>query len=95
MREIRTSGLMSGEGKRSDANAVQTTAPSSTLHSADRHFATVVILPYVFAVLTTFATSAAFYHWLPNVPQRWRDVVPGASLATILWLGLAALFSCI
>ena len=27
MREIRTSGLMSGEGKRSDANAVQTTAP--------------------------------------------------------------------
>ena len=63
------------------------------LTSADRHFATVVILPYVFAVLTTFATSAAFYHWLPNVPQRWRDVVPGASLAAILWLGLAALFS--
>ena len=27
MREIRTSGLMSGEEKRSDANAVQTTAP--------------------------------------------------------------------
>ena len=27
MREFRTSGLMSGEGKRSDANAVQTTAP--------------------------------------------------------------------
>lgn len=27
MREIRTSGLMNGEGKRSDANAVQTTAP--------------------------------------------------------------------
>ena len=27
MREIRTSGLMSGEGKRNDANAVQTTAP--------------------------------------------------------------------
>ena len=34
MREIRTSGLMSGEGKRSDANAVQTTAPflDSTVH---------------------------------------------------------------
>ena len=34
MREIRTSGLMSGAGKRSDANAVQTTAPlpDSTTH---------------------------------------------------------------
>jgi hypothetical protein len=27
MREIRTSGLMSGEGKRSDANMAQATAP--------------------------------------------------------------------
>ncbi|UVK49684.1 hypothetical protein DBIPINDM_007694 (plasmid) [Mesorhizobium sp. AR02] len=27
MREIRTSGLMSGEGKRSDANTAQATAP--------------------------------------------------------------------
>jgi hypothetical protein len=35
MREIRTSGLMSGEGKRSDANMAQATAPflDSTLTS--------------------------------------------------------------
>ena len=63
------------------------------LTSVDRHFATLIVLPYVFAVFTTFVASAAFYHWLPNVTQRWRDVVPGALLAAVLWLALAAVFS--
>ena len=63
------------------------------LTNADKHFGTVVILPYAFALVTTFAASAAFYHWLPNVSQRWREVVPGAMVAAVLWLALAALFS--
>ncbi|MDA0261389.1 MAG: YihY/virulence factor BrkB family protein [Proteobacteria bacterium] len=63
------------------------------LTSADRYFAAVVVLPHIFALFTTFVASAAFYHWLPNVSQRWRDVVPGAMLAAVLWLALAALFS--
>ena len=63
------------------------------LTNADKNFAAVVVFPYVFALVTTFVASAAFYHWLPNVSQRWRDIVPGALLAAVLWLGIATLFS--
>ncbi len=63
------------------------------LTNLDRYRGTVVIAPYLLAVLTTFAASASFYRWLPNVRQRWRDVVPGALLTSVLWLGLAAVFS--
>lgn len=40
-----------------------------------------------------FASIAFLYRWLPNVPQRWRHVLPGAALASLAWIGLASLFS--
>ena len=40
-----------------------------------------------------FASIALLYRWLPNVPQRWRHVLPGAVMASAAWIGLASLFS--
>lgn len=40
-----------------------------------------------------FGSIAFLYRWLPNVPQRWRHVLPGAALASVTWIGLASLFS--
>lgn len=33
------------------------------------------------------------YYFLPNVKQRWRQTYPGAFVASVIWLGLASLFS--
>ena len=41
-----------------------------------------------------FAAIALLYRFGPDGPRaRWRDVVPGAGLATLLWAAASALFS--
>lgn len=48
---------------------------------------------HVLTLAAVFGSSVFLYRWLPNVPQRWRHVFPGAVLTSIAWLGLASLFS--
>ncbi len=46
------------------------------------------------ALALVFAAIALLYRHGPDGPRaRWRDVVPGAALATVLWAGASALFS--
>lgn len=40
-----------------------------------------------------FGAVAFLYRWLPNVPQRWRHVLPGAAFSSVSWIALASLFS--
>lgn len=41
-----------------------------------------------------FGTIALLYRYGPDGPRaRWREVAPGAALATLLWAGASALFS--
>ena len=40
----------------------------------------------VFVPLLAFATFALIYKLLPDARARWRDILPGAALATILFL---------
>lgn len=46
---------------------------------------------------TAFALLATgmswMYYFLPNVKQKWRQVYPGAVVASVIWLGLASVFS--
>lgn len=48
---------------------------------------------YVFGFFMMMNLFAAIYYYLPNLSQTWRRVLPGAFIATVLWLGLASLFS--
>jgi len=41
---------------------------------------------YAVAIATNVAVSATLYSLGPNRPQRWRNVWPGAVVATVLWL---------
>lgn len=48
---------------------------------------------HVLTLAVIFGSTVFLYRWLPNVPQRWRHVIPGAALASVAWIGLASLFS--
>lgn len=48
---------------------------------------------HALTLTVVFGSIAFLYRWLPNVPQRWRHVLPGAVLASVAWIGLASLFS--
>ncbi len=48
---------------------------------------------HVLTLAVIFGSIAFLYRWLPNVPQRWRHVLPGAVFASVAWIGLASLFS--
>src|SRR5262249_33992696 len=45
---------------------------------------------HVLTLIVIFGAIAFLYRWLPNVPQRWRHVLPGAALASISWIALAS-----
>ena len=46
--------------------------------------------PLLLAIL--LAVIAAVYRYGPNVRHTWRQCLPGAALAVLLWVGAAALF---
>lgn len=48
---------------------------------------------HILTLLVVFASIAFLYRWLPNVPQRWRHVLPGAAFSSLAWIGLASVFS--
>jgi membrane protein len=41
---------------------------------------------YVIALSATVVVTSMLYYFGPNRPMRWRNVWPGAILATVLWL---------
>lgn len=48
---------------------------------------------YAIALVTVVVVTAALFYFGPNCPgKRWRDVWPGAVLATVLWLVATSLF---
>ncbi len=47
----------------------------------------------VISACALFLVVANLYYILPNIKQKMMDVVPGAAVTVILWLGAAALFS--
>ena len=51
------------------------------------------IVRYGFGFLLLVAVTTFLYTTLPNVRLAWQMQLPGAVLATVLWMGLAALFS--
>jgi membrane protein len=48
---------------------------------------------WTIALATSTGVIAVLYHVGPNRRQLWRFVWPGALLATVLWLGVTALFA--
>lgn len=48
---------------------------------------------YVLAGLVLFAVTTVLYRWLPDWRPAWRDILPGALLASMGWLVLAGMFS--
>lgn len=48
---------------------------------------------YGVAFVVLVVLYAICYHWLPDLPQRWRTVLPGALAGPVLWLMAAALLS--
>ncbi len=48
---------------------------------------------HILTLLVVFASIAFLYRWLPNVPQRWRHVLPGAAFSSLAWIALASVFS--
>ena len=46
--------------------------------------------PLLLAIL--LPVIAAVYRYGPNVRHTWRQCLPGAALAVLLWVGAAALF---
>ena len=48
---------------------------------------------YGFSALMLFLIVASRYYTLPNIKQRWRNVVPGTVLVMLGWLGSAELLS--
>ena len=55
--------------------------------------APMALLRYVMAFCVLTGTMCLIYYYLPNVQKTWRQVLPGAVLATLIWLGLATGFS--
>lgn len=51
-----------------------------------------VTIRWAIAILTSIAVIALIYHNAVPRTQPWHSVIPGASLATGLWLGATALF---
>lgn len=51
------------------------------------------LLRYSIAFLLLASGMSLMYFFLPNVKQRWREVYPGAFVASLIWIGLASLFS--
>lgn len=48
---------------------------------------------YGVAFVVLVVLYALCYHWLPDLPQRWRTVLPGAIAGPLMWLAAAALLS--
>jgi membrane protein len=48
---------------------------------------------YGLAFVVLVIVYAAFYGWLPDIPQRLRTVLPGALAGAVMWLGAAAILS--
>src|SRR5690606_16512862 len=51
------------------------------------------ILRYAFGFIIMVLLLSGTYYFLPNIHHLWRRVLPGAVIATFLWLLLASLFS--
>jgi membrane protein len=47
---------------------------------------------YLVALATTVLVTATLYYFGPYRRQRWRDLWPGAMLATVLWLAATSVF---
>jgi membrane protein len=50
------------------------------------------VIRWAIAILTSIAVIALIYHNAVPRTQPWHSVIPGAVLATGLWLGATALF---
>lgn len=51
------------------------------------------IIQYALSLVALVFVIGTFYRWLPNLSHSWRQVLPGATLAAVLWLGAAYGFS--
>jgi len=51
-----------------------------------------VAIRWIIAILTSIAVIALIYHNAVPRTQPWHSVIPGAVLATGLWVGATALF---
>jgi membrane protein len=51
-----------------------------------------VVMRWAIAILTSIAVIALIYHNAVPRTQPWHTVIPGAALATAMWLGATALF---
>lgn len=65
-----------------------------------RHFslsleniASLTIFRFLLATLLLVCLFGVIYRVLPNRKHRWRDVLPGATIAAIFWIFMAQLFS--
>lgn len=48
---------------------------------------------FVVGIVILYAVIVILYSVLPSRNLRWRDVLPGAAVAVVLWIGSASLFS--
>lgn len=48
---------------------------------------------YGLAIVVLPATLMSLHRWLPDLEQRWRDMLPGVLTTTTLWLIMGGLFS--
>lgn len=48
---------------------------------------------YVITSVTLFLVVCISYFILPNIKQKWKSVIPGASLVVVLWFFAGTLFS--
>lgn len=51
-----------------------------------------IFMRWIIAILTSIAVIALIYHNAVPRTQPWHSVIPGAVLATAMWLGVTALF---
>ena len=51
-----------------------------------------IAMRWIIAILTSIAVIALIYHNAVPRTQPWHSVIPGAALATAMWLGATALF---
>jgi membrane protein len=49
--------------------------------------------PFIIPAIVSFASFALLYHLVPATHPRWRDVLPGALLATLAFQALANVFA--
>ena len=52
-----------------------------------------LIARYLISAFILFISVATSYYVLPNIKQKWREVVPGSFIVVISWIGFAYLFS--